>query len=427
MKTALAISDLERIKTLTLSFLQRVLPEEREFVVRLWDGSELPSTLPPRAALVIHSPEAPGRMFQFPLDLALGEAYLRGDFDIEGDLEAVLAAAETLGPKVSVLQLPAMLKEVSALRKHKGSSAAAHIKGAVHSKSRDREAIQHHYDVSNRFYQLWLDRRMVYSCGYFPTGSETLDQAQEAKLEHICRKLRLKPGERLLDIGCGWGGLVMYAAEHYGVQALGITLSKEQLEEARNRVQQAGLQGRVRIEMLDYRDVWEQFDKVTSVGMAEHVGRHNLKTYFHHAWKALKPGGLMMHHVITQGPLQIAVSNPLGVGEFMKRYVFPDGEILHLWQNLEAAEQAGLEVRDVEDLREHYTQTLRDWVKNLEATWDTAVQEVGLERARLWRLYMSASAHQFAFAHLSLHQSLLAKPGERGKVELPASRADLYR
>jgi cyclopropane-fatty-acyl-phospholipid synthase len=365
-------------------------------------------------------------MFQLPLDLALGEAYLRGDFDIEGDPEAVFAAAETVGPRFSVLQLPALLKEVTALRKHKGISAA-HLKGTLHSKQRDREAIQHHYDVSNRFYQLWLDRRMVYSCGYFPSGSETLDQGQEAKLEHICRKLRLKPGERLLDIGCGWGGLVMYAAEHYGVQALGITLSKQQLEEAHHRVQQAGLQGRVRIEMLDYRDVWETFDKVSSVGMAEHVGRQNLKTYFHHAWKALRPGGLMMHHVITQGPLQIALSNPLGVGEFMKRYVFPDGEILHLWENLEAAEQAGFEVRDVEDLREHYARTLRYWVQNLEATWDRAVEEVGLEKTRLWRLYMSASTHQFAFAHLSLHQCLLAKPGERGQVEIPSSRADLYR
>jgi cyclopropane-fatty-acyl-phospholipid synthase len=425
MKAVLPYTDSQRIKAITLSFLQRVLPEERAFVVRLWDGSELPSTQPAKATLVIHSPQAPGRMFQFPLDLSLGEAYLRGDFDIEGDLEAVFAAAETLGPKVSVLQLPTLLKEVGSLRRYK-SPAASHLRGALHSKARDREAIQHHYDVSNRFYQLWLDQRMVYSCGYFPTGSETLSEAQAAKLEHICRKLRLKPGERLLDIGCGWGGWVLYAAERYGVQALGITLSRPQQDEARRRVQRAGLEGRVRIELLDYRDLWEEFDKVTSIGMAEHVGRQNLRTYFHSAWKALKPGGLMMHHVITQGPVRIAVSNPLGVGEFMRRYVFPDGEILPLWQNLEAAEGTGFEVRDVEDLREHYARTLRLWVDNLNRSWEQAVQEAGLERARLWRLYMAASAHQFNFAHLALHQCLLAKPGEGGTVEIPASRADLY-
>jgi len=417
----------DHLQGAALDLLKRVLPKERSFVVDLWGQATLPATrLPAGATLRVRSPEALGEMLKPPLDLSLGEAFLRGDLEIAGDLEAAFTAIEEAAPKLSVLQLPALLKDLTALRQQTGSPLAAKLRGAAHSKARDRQAIAHHYDVSNAFYQLWLDARMVYSCGYFPSGSETLDQAQQAKLEHICRKLRLKPGERLLDIGSGWGGLILYAAQRYGVEALGITLSQRQAEEAQARIRAVGPEGRVRVELLDYREVRETFDKVVSVGMAEHVGQENLPAYFRAAGQALRPGGLMLHHVITQGPVALAAGKSLASGEFMQRYVFPDGEILPLWANLEAAEGTGFEVRDVEDLREHYALTLRYWVRNLEARWEAAVAEVGAERARLWRLYMAASAHQFRYGHLSVHQTLLAKPGEGGRVELPASRADLY-
>ncbi|MCL6526372.1 MAG: cyclopropane-fatty-acyl-phospholipid synthase family protein [Thermaceae bacterium] len=426
MSTASISSD--RVREAALGLLERVLPKERGFAVDLWGEAQLPASISPtRATLSIRSPQVLGQMLQPPLDLSLGEAFLRGDLEIEGDLEVVFAAVEGVAPKLSALQLPALLKDLATLRRQTGSPLVAQVRGAVHSKARDRQAIAHHYDVSNAFYKLWLDSRMVYSCAYFPSGAETLDQAQQAKLEHICRKLRLKPGQRLLDIGSGWGGLILYAAQHYGVEVLGITLSQRQAEETQARLRAAGLEGRVRVELLDYREVRETFDKVVSVGMAEHVGRTNLPTYFKAAWNALRPGGLMLHHVITQGPVVLAANKSLASGEFMKRYVFPDGEILPLWTHLEAAEQTGFEVRDVEDLREHYTLTLRHWVQNLEARWEEAVREVGAERARLWRLYMAASAHQFAYGHLAVHQVLLARPDKRGQVGLPPTRAELYR
>ncbi len=434
MSSETVTTDANRIKEVTLSLLQRVLPEKRPFAVRLWDGTLLPATLPsitgePATTLVLRDETTLGVMLQLPLDLNMGEAYLRGEVEIEGNIETVFGLLEQASLRLSPLDWIGLAKEAMTLRRRRDSSPsalAAKMSGRKHSRDRDRQAITHHYDLSNRFYKLWLDERMVYSCGYFPDGNETLDEAQAAKLDLICRKLQLKPGERLLDIGCGWGGLVSYAAEHYGVSALGVTLSERQLDLARARVQSAGLADRVELALQDYRDLSGTFDKIVSVGMAEHVGGVNLAVYFQTAWNHLKPDGLMLNHAISQGPIRSMSDKRIMSGEFMRRYVFPDGEIIPVWQSLKEAEAVGFELRDVEDWREHYAKTLRCWVQNLETYWDDAVAEVGLERARLWRLYLSACAHQFAYARLAVHQALLAKPGPNGHVTLPASRAGLY-
>ncbi len=431
--TDTARTDTTRTKQLTLRLLERVLPEERPFAVRLWDGTVLPAALPPgsdaAATLVLRDETALGAMLQLPLDLHMGEAYVRGDLEIEGEVETVFGLLEHARLGLSPLDWVGLTTEAAALRRHSArpDALAARVRGRKHSRARDRQAVSFHYDLSNAFYKLWLDERMVYSCGYFPAGNETLDEAQTAKLELICRKLRLAPGERLLDIGCGWGGLVAYAAEHYGVRAVGVTLSERQLAEAEARLRATGLAEQVELRLQDYRDLTGTFDKIVSVGMAEHVGDEKIGGYFRTVWEHLKPGGLMLNHAISRGPRPSVVDARVVSGEFMRRYVFPDGEILPLWRSLQAAEAVGFEVRDVEDWREHYARTLRHWAQRLEAHRDEAIAEVGLERARLWRLYLHGCAHQFAYARLAIHQALLAKPGANGQVALPASRADLYR
>lgn len=424
-------SGLDRAKTLTADLLSKLLPEDRAFAVRLWDGTVLqPRHESPRATLVLTRSEAPGHILQPPLDLALGEAYLRGDIDIEGDFDAVLELIETVGPRLSPLDWAQVASQAAALRRHADLEPiplAASLRGRRHTAVRDKDAIQYHYDVSNEFYQLWLDQRMVYSCAYFASGDETLDEAQEAKLELICRKLRLKPGDRLLDIGAGWGALVIYAAQKWGAEGLGITLAERQLEEARARIEAAGLADKVGFELQDYRDVSGEYDKVASIGMAEHVGRENHETYFRSAYQSLKPGGLMLNHAISRGPRAPNMSSKVVSGEFTQRYIFPDGEILPLWESLKAAESVGFEVRDVEDLREHYAKTLRHWADNLEANWEAAVDQVGVTLARLRRLMMRTAAFHFDRGHVAVHQALLAKPDRLGRVPLPPSRADVYR
>jgi cyclopropane-fatty-acyl-phospholipid synthase len=434
MKTARATAiragreDGARLRAIAVSVLERLLPAGSGIAVRLWDGTLLNADGDDRPTLVLREPAALAAMLKPPFDLSAGEAFLRGEIDVEGGLEAAFAAIDDLDPHLSLLDWPRLALEVSAIQRRAAprSPLVARLRGRAHTRSRDREAIAHHYDVSNAFYRLWLDARMVYSCAYFPNGDETLDAAQEAKLGLICRKLALAPGDRLLDIGCGWGALVIFAAQRYGVTALGVTLSEAQCTEARERVAAAGLGDQVRVELRDYRDVTGEFDKVASVGMSEHVGRERLGDYFRVAWERLAPRGLMLEHAITRGPFGDARSGTVISGEFSRRYVFPDGEILPLAEKLQAAEALGFEIRDVEDLREHYATTLRHWVRNLEAHIDLAEGEVGPERTRLWRLFMSAAAHQFVVGQIAVHQALLAKPDARGRVDLPRSRAALY-
>jgi cyclopropane-fatty-acyl-phospholipid synthase len=307
--------------------------------------------------------------------------------------------------------------------------------GPRHTPVRDAAAIQFHYDVGNSFYKLWLDRRMVYSCAYFRTAEDTLDTAQEQKLDLICRKLRLKPGERLLDIGCGWGGLIMHAAEHYGVDATGITLSENQASLAQERIEQAGLASRCRVAIRDYRTLadGDAYDKISSIGMVEHVGLSHLPVYFDSVYRALKPGGLFLNH----GIVSLGEARPRSVGErifrkfwradaFIDKYVFPDGKLTATSQAIGAAEAAGFEVRDVESLREHYAMTLRYWVKSLEQKTQDATELVGAHTFRVWRLYMAASANAFTTAAINVLQTLLAKPDARGRSNIPLTREDLY-
>ncbi len=418
----------ERLASAVFRLVEDLFPQGPPFALRLWNGETLaPAGEGPAATVILKDPRALARLLRDPPDLALGEAYVAGELEIEGDLEALLAALEREAPRLSPARLARALKDAAALRRELARPGlAARLRGRVHSKARDRQAIRHHYDVGNEFFALWLDDWMIYSCGYFPEGDEDLNAAQEKKLRHTLKKLRLKPGEHLLDIGSGWGGLGLFAARHFGVRVTGVTLAEEQVKHANAWARELGLAERARFLPLDYRDVEGRFDKLVSVGMAEHVGRPMLGRYFAKAHALLVPGGLFLHHVITRGPVRSRFDEGLATGDFLRRYVFPDGEILPLWEHLKAAEEAGFEVRDVEDWREHYARTLRHWVRRLEARWDRAVRLVGEGRARVWKLYMGVAAYQFAAGHLSVHQVLLARPDRAGRVPLPPSRADLY-
>jgi cyclopropane-fatty-acyl-phospholipid synthase len=404
---------------------------------RLWDGQTLfeEAGVETRATIVLNHPGALRRMFLPPGELSLGEAYLRGDFDIQGDIFAAieqstalenLALADLLGIVRRALRLP---KSAPAQAYLEGRQRA-HLQGTPHSRQRDRDAVTYHYDTGNEFYRLFLGKWMTYSCAYFHSAETDLDSAQEAKLEHICRKLRLQPGERLLDIGCGWGGLVVYAAEHYGVEALGITLSEPQVAYANDWIKQKGLSGRAQVEVRDYRDLagYRPFDKIVSVGMFEHVGRRKQMEYFQCAFQALRDGGLFLNHGIATQTLRSPSwleRTLLQQGQFTDRYVFPDGELIPVSEALVFGEQAGFEVRDVEGLREHYALTLRNWVKNLEAQRNEAIRLTDERTYRTWRLYMAASATGFERGNISVFQALLSKSA-RGKAELPLTREDLY-
>jgi cyclopropane-fatty-acyl-phospholipid synthase len=432
-------------RTISQSILTTIFgpPETRNFAVRYWDGTTEGGGATPAFTLILRRPSALRRMFLPPSEMALGEAYLRDDYGIEGDMEAAAGLSDTIGNRLRsprlLAHLARQLMTLPAPHTSRGLSAGARspqLSGARHSTERDARAVRYHYDVGNDFYALWLDANMVYSCAYFPTGTEDLDTAQTAKMEHICRKLRLKPGERLLDIGCGWGGLIRYAAERYGVQALGVTLSEPQAEWAQARIAAAGLENRCRVEVRDYRTLSSEapFDKVVSVGMFEHVGRARLPTYFVTAYRVLRPGGLFLNHGIAGsfgGPAkslgQWAFNRLWKPGRFIWKYVFPDGELVPPREAITQGELAGFETRDVENLREHYTLTLRQWVRRLEARHEEAVALVGEPTYRVWRLYMAASAYSFAVGRNSLIQALFSKPGPQGASELPLTRADLYR
>ena len=343
---------------------------------------------------------------------SLARAYVHGDLDFTGSARRVLGIAEAMVGAVT----------------HGGEQARGKWKQFLYQRRSNRRNIAHHYDVSNAFYRLWLDRRMVYSCAYFRHDDDSLDCAQEQKLDHICRKLRLAEGEKFLDIGCGWGGLIFHAAETYGVEATGITLSQNQFDYVQSEIATRGLAGRVRVLFLDYLDLPEDviYDKIASVGMFEHVGLRNFPKYFGKICNVLRPGGLVLNHGITHNALD-AGSLGSGIGDFVADYVFPGGELAHVARVMEGVAREGLEAVDAEALREHYGKTLWHWVDRLEANAAAARQAVGEEKFRVWHIYLAGSAHAFDRGWLSLWQILAGRPLSNGRLPHPWTRDDIYR
>jgi cyclopropane-fatty-acyl-phospholipid synthase len=391
--------------------------------VRLWDGTQWGAVERPRFTIVLKNPAALRHLLLSPSELSLGEAFIYDDFDVEGDLQAAFEFAEKLLAAPMPVSARLKLRAIAAApRRFLGQRSAAALAGGVHSKQRDRDAIAYHYDLPSEFYALFLDRQMTYSCAYFRSPDDDLDTAQEQKLDYICRKLRLKPQERLLDIGCGWGGLLIHAVKNYGVRGLGITLSAAQAETARLRIHDAGVADRCQVEIRDYRDLQqaEPFDKLVSVGMFEHVGEALLPEYFGQAWRLLRAQGLFLNHGIAAS----ATYQRKGPS-FVEKYVFPDGELVPLFTTVRAAEGCGFEVCDVENLRPHYVLTLQHWVKRLEARATEARRLTDEVAYRTWRIYMAGSAHGFRHGRMNLYQLLLSK-SERGQTQLPLTREDWY-
>jgi cyclopropane-fatty-acyl-phospholipid synthase len=407
--------------------------------LRLWNGVTLrvgravPERKEPRYTLVLRNPQVVASLVLGRDPLGIADAYFRGDIDVEGDFRAALGlrhhlAAIRLSPGERILSLIDALR----LRASRGttpvvSSTAVVQRGTAikrHSKAENRDAIRFHYDLSNDFYALWLDSQLVYSCGYFESADADLDSAQRAKLEYVCRKLRLQPGESFLDIGCGWGALLVHAARHHGVRAHGVTLSQRQYEAARQRIRDAGLEDRVSVQLCDYRDLGgtSSFDKIASVGMFEHVGLENLPRYFASVERLLKPSGLFLNHGITH---EAHGTNDALTTRFINRYVFPDGQLDTISHVQSVMEDAHLEILDVEGLRRHYALTLAAWVNRLERRHEQALRHVNEATYRVWRLYMSACALDFNAGAIGVYQILSAKRGTVATT-LPLTRRHLY-
>ncbi|MEU0280374.1 cyclopropane-fatty-acyl-phospholipid synthase family protein [Streptomyces sp. NPDC006195] len=424
-----------RLTTLAEELLGAPLPVR----IRAWDGSE--SGPPDAPALIIRNRRALRRLLWKPGELGLARAWVAGEIDVEGDLYETLGLLAGLiwergadaKDEVHPVLDPRMRAVARGFVQIAGpwpppAPPAEEIRrrhGALHTKRRDRAAISHHYDVGNDFYELVLGPSMVYSCAYWGDGDSyggdgfTLEDAQRDKLDLICRKLALKEGDRLLDVGCGWGSMAIHAAREYGARVTGVTLSREQAAYARKRVAEEGLTDRIELRVQDYRDVRDgPYDAISSIGMAEHVGSVKYREYADDLYALLKPGGRLLNHQIARRPEKD--ESAYRIDEFIDAYVFPDGELAPLGRTVGTLEEAGFEVRDVESIREHYALTLRRWVANLEDHWAEAVRATSAGRARVWRLYMAASAVSFERNKIGVNQILAVRTPESGASGMPA-------
>jgi cyclopropane-fatty-acyl-phospholipid synthase len=404
--------------------LRDLLGDDLPVAFELYDGSRLgPEGAP--ATIVVKSPDALRRIVTAPGELGFGRAYVAGDIELQGDIYDALELRSHLpNIKISPRQWVSALRlvGVNGIRPIAPPPEEARLRGRRHTKERDAAAVAHHYDVSNEFYRMVLGPSMTYSCAVWHDDTKSLEDAQADKYELICRKLDLQPGMRLLDIGCGWGGMLLHAAQHHGVRAVGVTLSKRQADLAAKRVVDAGLADRVEARYQDYRDIDDgPYDAISSIGMFEHVGLSQLAVYFERCFELLPPGGRLLNHAISRpaGPRGSKPASRFTRRSFIDKYVFPDGELLEVGSVVTALQQEGFEARHMESIREHYALTLRRWVANLEENWDACVAEAGAPRARIWRLYMAASAVNFEDNNNQVHQVLAVKPdGDRSGMPL---------
>ncbi len=391
--------------------------------VRLWNGERVHGEADAPCTIVFYQPSVLRHLVLHRDLVHLAESFLAGELDVEGDMVSLFdLTSHARGLHFSWLDKCRILRWAWRLPRSWTSGLLAARARSTEQHRNTKESIAHHYDVSNDFYRLWLDPEMIYSCAYFRNSAQSLASAQQEKLDYICRKLRLEPGQQLLDIGCGWGGLAIWAARHYGVQVHGITLSEQQFRYAIDRVGREGLTERVTIELCDYRELPNEarYDRVVSVGMFEHIGVANFPRYFGTVKRVLKPGGLFLNHGIT---------NDTGwrdtpITRFMNRYVFPDGELTRISDVEKAMEEAGFEIIDVEGLRRHYALTLRHWIEALERHHEQAVAMVGEATDRVWRLYMTGCVYYFEEGSINIYQVLVSPVYQ--SLATPLRRDDLY-